>query len=84
MVCSKTSHLLHNKLFMSFEMMMMMMMMMMMIIMIIMVIIIIMIIIMLTMIIIVIIKALIKVSIIKGKFFLDPGGYIVILAANYA
>ena len=79
MVCSKTSHLLHNKLFMSFEMMMMMMMMM-----IIMVIIIIMIIIMLTMIIIVIIKALIKVSIIKGKFFLDPGGYIVILAANYA
>ena len=82
MVCSKTSHLLHNKLFMSFEMMMMMMMMM--IIMIIMVIIIIMIIIMLTMIIIVIIKALIKMSIIKGKFFLDPGGYIVILAANYA
>ena len=76
MVCSKTSHLLHNKLFMSFEMMMMMMM--------IMVIIIIMIIIMLTMIIIVIIKALIKMSIIKGKFFLDPGGYIVILAANYA
>ena len=75
MVCSKTSHLLHNKLFTSFEMMMMMM---------IMVIIIIMIIIMLTMIIIVIIKALIKVSIIKGKFFLDPGGYIVILAANYA
>ena len=82
MICSKTSHLLHNKLFISFEMMMMMMMMM--IIMIIMVIIIIMIIIMLTMIIIVIIKALIKVSIIKGKFFLDPGGYIVILAANYA
>ena len=81
MVCSKTSHLLHNKLFMSFEMMMMMMMM---IIMIIMVIIIIMIIIMLTMIIIVIIKALIKMSIIKGKFLLDPGGYIVILAANYA
>ena len=76
MVCSKTSHLLHNKLFTSFQMMMMMMM----IIMIIMVIIIIMIIIMLTMIIIVIIKALIKVSIIKGKFFLDQGGYIV----NYA
>ena len=76
MVCSKTSHLLHNKLFTSFKMMMMMMM----IIMIIMVIIIIMIIIMLTMIIIVIIKALIKVSIIKGKFFLDQGGYIV----NYA
>ena len=74
MVCSKTSHLLHNKLFTSFKMMMMMM------IMIIMVIIIIMIIIMLTMIIIVIIKALIKVSIIKGKFFLDQGGYIV----NYA
>ena len=73
MVCSKTSHLLHNKLFTSFKMMMMMMM----IIMIIMVIIIIMIIIMLTMIIIVIIKALIKVSIIKGKFFLDQGGYIV-------
>ena len=72
MVCSKTSHLLHNKLFTSFKMMMMMM-----IIMIIMVIIIIMIIIMLTMIIIVIIKALIKVSIIKGKFFLDQGGYIV-------
>ena len=76
MVCSKTSHLLHNKLFTSFKMMMMMMM----IIMIIMVIIIIMIIIMLTMIIVVIIKALIKVSIIKGKFFLDQGGYIV----NYA
>ena len=76
MVCSKTSHLLHNKLFTSFKMMMMMMM----IIMIIMVIIIIMIIIMLTMIIIVIIKALIKVSIKKGKFFLDQGGYIV----NYA
>ena len=76
MVCSKTSHLLHNKLFTSFKMMMMMMMM----IMIIIVIIIIMIIIMLTMIIIVIIKALIKVSIIKGKFFLDQGGYIV----NYA
>ena len=59
------------------------MMMMMMIIMIIMIIIIIMII-MLLMIIIVLIKALIKVSIIKGKFFLDPGRYIVILVANYA
>ena len=77
MVCSKTSHLLHNKLFTSFKMMMMMMMMIMIIMVII---IIIMIIIMLTMIIIVIIKALIKVSIIKGKFFLDQGGYIV----NYA